>query len=43
MADSPGGTGRMARIPHRDGRPELGNAAFDTVTLQTCGSLAVRE
>ncbi|WP_024753738.1 hypothetical protein, partial [Mycobacterium tuberculosis] len=23
----------MARAPHRDGRPELGNAAFDTVTL----------
>ncbi|MFC7897678.1 RNA polymerase sigma factor [Streptomyces sp. NPDC057381] len=24
----------MARTPHRDGRPELGNAAFDTVALQ---------
>ncbi|MGW5036371.1 sigma factor-like helix-turn-helix DNA-binding protein [Streptomyces nigra] len=24
----------MARTPHRDGRPELGSAAFDTVTLQ---------
>ncbi|GHC34179.1 hypothetical protein GCM10010308_60390 [Streptomyces vinaceusdrappus] len=24
----------MARAPHRDGRPELGNAAFDTVILQ---------
>ncbi|MFJ3214041.1 sigma factor-like helix-turn-helix DNA-binding protein [Streptomyces flaveolus] len=24
----------MARTPHRDGRPELGPAAFDTVTLQ---------
>ncbi|NEA86642.1 sigma-70 family RNA polymerase sigma factor [Streptomyces sp. SID7958] len=24
----------MARTPHRDGRPELGHAAFDTVTLQ---------
>ncbi|WP_228901887.1 RNA polymerase sigma factor [Streptomyces sp. DH1] len=25
----------MARAPHRDGRPELGAAAFDTVALQT--------
>ncbi|MEU4655170.1 sigma factor-like helix-turn-helix DNA-binding protein [Streptomyces sp. NPDC023723] len=25
----------MARAPHRDGRPELGDAAFDTVALQT--------
>jgi len=25
----------MARTPHRDGRPELGNAAFDTVALQS--------
>ncbi|MFC9163725.1 sigma-70 family RNA polymerase sigma factor [Streptomyces fungicidicus] len=24
----------MARTPHRDGRPELGSAAFDTVILQ---------
>ncbi len=24
----------MARTPHRDGRPELGAAAFDTITLQ---------
>ncbi|MGW2787035.1 sigma-70 family RNA polymerase sigma factor [Streptomyces populi] len=25
----------MARTPHRDGRPELGRAAFDTVALQS--------
>ncbi|MEU2248391.1 sigma-70 family RNA polymerase sigma factor [Streptomyces sp. NPDC019224] len=25
----------MARTPHRDGRPELGDAAFDTVILQS--------
>ncbi|MER6557432.1 sigma-70 family RNA polymerase sigma factor [Streptomyces sp. NPDC001027] len=24
----------MARTPHRDGRPELGRAAFDTAALQ---------
>ncbi|MFC7994463.1 sigma factor-like helix-turn-helix DNA-binding protein [Streptomyces pilosus] len=30
----------MARTPHRDGRPELGSAAFDTVALQTLATTA---
>ncbi|MGA5598613.1 sigma factor-like helix-turn-helix DNA-binding protein [Streptomyces cellulosae] len=30
----------MARTPHRDGRPELGSAAFDAVALQTLATTA---
>ncbi|WP_258566231.1 sigma factor-like helix-turn-helix DNA-binding protein [Streptomyces parvulus] len=33
-------TSVMARTPHRDGRPELGSAAFDTVALQTLATTA---
>ncbi|KDN74873.1 RNA polymerase sigma factor [Streptomyces olindensis] len=32
----------MARTPHRDGRPELGMAAFDTVVLQSLTNPADR-